>query len=161
VAYDELARAFLLRAKLGGHRELLEPLGLQLARAIELRGLARGCGAIVAVPSHPWVNLRRGFAPAAVLARIVGRHLGLPMLTRALARRLASGLTARRLGARKRRTRLAGVLRVRRRVAGERLLLVDDVMTTGATAEACALALKRAGAVEVRVATWARTLPRS
>jgi predicted amidophosphoribosyltransferase len=68
VAYDALARSFLLRAKLGGRSELLVPLGDQLARVLEITGFAEGCDEIVPVPSHPWVTLRRGFVPALELA---------------------------------------------------------------------------------------------
>jgi predicted amidophosphoribosyltransferase len=157
VAYDRCARAFLLRAKLGGRRELFGPLGGQLVRAVEHAALAEGCTVVVPVPSHPWVALRRGFHPALELARPVARRLGLPV-ARVLARRTRSGPPAKRLGARRRRAVARGAFRVRRPLDRARVLLVDDVMTTGATADACAAALLSAGAVEVRIATWARTL---
>jgi len=68
-------------------------------------------------------------------------------------------MTVKRLGARTRRDRAAETFRVRGSVAGERLLLVDDVMTTGASIEGAARALKQAGAYEVRAVVWARTMP--
>jgi predicted amidophosphoribosyltransferase len=159
VAYDDTARSFLLRAKLGGRPELLDPLGRQLARAVEISRGAQACTAVVPVPSHPWMDLRRGFSPGEVLARRVARSLGIPLRPRALAKRLGAGLAVKRMGARARRTHQVGSVRVRGRVAGERLLLVDDVMTTGATVDACCRVLKRAGAREVRAVVWARTLP--
>ncbi len=160
VAYDSPARAFLLRAKLGGRRELLEPLGQQLATMLEGARVADSCTAVVPVPSHPWLNLRRGFRPALELARPTARRLALPLLPWVLCRRFGTQLATKRMGrAARRRMLVAGSFRVRRRLEGERLLLVDDVMTTGATVDGCARALKQAGAREVRVAVWARTLP--
>jgi predicted amidophosphoribosyltransferase len=156
VAYDEPARRFLLRAKLGGRPELLVPLGEQLARTIERSGLARGCSSVVTVPSHPWSRLRRGFDPAIELGRVVARRLGLPLARRQLGRRVL-GAPAKSLRGRDRRVRLAGAFRSRRGNPGRRVLLVDDVLTTGATAHACAAALRRSGAREVAVAVWART----
>jgi predicted amidophosphoribosyltransferase len=160
VAYDDTARSFLLRAKLGGRPELLEPIGAQLARAVDIFRDAQACTEVVPVPSHPWMNLRRGFSPGEVLARRVARSLGLPLRTRVLSKRLGTRLAVKRMGARARRAHNLGSVRVRRPVVGERLLLVDDVMTTGATVEACSRALKQAGAHEVRAVVWARTLPR-
>jgi ComF family protein len=112
--------------------------------------------AIVPAPLH-WTKLwQRGFNQARLLALELSRRTGAPLL-RALRRRKATraqaGLT--RAG---RRANVAGAFAVSNpaAVAGLRLLLVDDVMTTGATMNACAAALKRAGARRVAVLTLAR-----
>lgn len=159
MVYDPLARAFLLRAKLGCRQELLAPVGRFLAGMLAIERFAEGCTLLVPVPSHPWITLRRGFSPAHELARGVARVVGLPMAARLLRRRWHSRLAAKRLTAHRRRILSRRAFRVTRQIAGERVLVVDDVMTTGATVEACARALKTAGALEVRCAVWARTLP--
>lgn len=160
VAYERSARAFLLRAKLGLRPELFAPLGAQLSRRIELAGFAEGCTMVVAVPSRAWVTAVRGFSPAHRLARPVARTLRLPLARRGIHRRLVGGGPTKRMSARRRRQALAGSFVVRSRVRGHRVLLIDDVITTGSTVSACASALRAAGAAEVRVAAWARTLPR-
>lgn len=161
VAYDAVARRFLLRAKFGRRPELLRPLGGQLARSLELDRFARDCTLVAAVPSLPWTTLRRGFSPAVELARPVASCLQLPLYGRMVRRRIGAGGPAKRMGARARRLALRAAFAVRGALNGERVLLIDDVMTTGATADSCALALREAGASEVRVGVWARTLPRS
>ena len=98
VTYEGLARRFLLRAKLGCYPELLGVLGRQLARLVEIEGLAAGCRVVVPVPSHPWVTLRRGFSPARELARPVARRLGLP-LRGCVRRRIGAVRASKRLGA--------------------------------------------------------------
>jgi len=160
VRYDELARTYLLRIKLQGRAELLAPLGDQLAAAVRASGIAEGCDLVVPVPSHPWVRLRRGFNPAARLARSVAGSSGLRYGRSYLARRLHSVLPTKLLSARARRPAAETAFRSRQALPGRKVLIVDDVMTTGATLEACARLLKSRGAEEVRAAVWARA-PRS
>jgi predicted amidophosphoribosyltransferase len=159
VIYENLARRFLLRAKLGSRPEILEELGRHLARVVEIEGLAEDCQAVVPVPSHPWITLRRGFSPARELARPVARRLGLP-LRGWVRRRLGTVQASKRLGARQRRQAAHAAFLARPGATDQGILLIDDVMTTGATLGGCARALKAVGARSVQAAVWARTLPR-
>jgi predicted amidophosphoribosyltransferase len=155
VLYEGHARRFLLRAKFGGWPELLPVLGAQLAAALPSGGPTFSW--IVPVPSHPFALLRRGFNPALVLARPVSRRVGIPLRAGLLSRTLGSLAPVKRLGARERAGALRGAFRSAPLRGSPRILVVDDVMTTGATADACAAALKDAGAAEVRFAVWGRT----
>jgi predicted amidophosphoribosyltransferase len=157
--YEGIARAFLLRAKLGRRPELLAALGAQLARVLAAGGAGSECASVVPVPSHPWSRLRRGFDPALELARPVASTLGRPLTPGVLRRRVRAGQPLKRFGADRRLRVAAEAFRLAGRVRGPCVLLVDDVMTTGATIEACARLLRAGGAREVVAAVWARTLP--
>jgi predicted amidophosphoribosyltransferase len=159
VIYDELARSLVLEAKLGRRPELFRPIGDLMAADLRASQFAGESVALVPVPSHPWSVLKRGFSPATELARRLSRTLGLPLLRGAVTRRWIPFGTAKLLARRGRISFAENAFRSRRRALPSRLLLVDDVMTTGATLEACAEALKSAGATHVRAAVWARALP--
>jgi ComF family protein len=112
-------------------------------------------GAVVPVPADPGRRRRRGFDHAELLARALARRTRLPV-SRCLVR--APG-GERQLGrSRAQRLRTPGGAIAVRRAAPGRVLLVDDVHTTGATLAACARALREAGARNVGVVTYARTL---
>ncbi len=113
--------------------------------------------AVVPVPLHWLKRQLRGGNPPEELARDLARRLGKPLLARSLRRaRWTTTQTRLRGGARFRNVRHAFTARASE-VRGRTLLLVDDVLTSGATAQACALALKTAGAAGVFVLTAART----
>ncbi|MFI5142750.1 MAG: ComF family protein [Thermoanaerobaculales bacterium] len=153
--YSGRLRDLVLLLKTRGRDELAPPLAELLV------AVARGAGwphpdAVVAVPMAWWRRFRRGYNQAELIARVVSRRLGAPLLA-PLGRR--GGRSQVGL-ARSERLRLgAGAFPVRRRIRG-RVYLVDDVLTTGATAAACSRALVAAGAAEVFVLTVATT-PRS
>ena len=109
--------------------------------------------AIVPVPLHWMRRWQRGFNQSALLAQILSRRRGIPM--RNALRRTHSTRTQAGLSNHARRENVARAFRARG-VDGQRLLLIDDVMTTGSTAAACARALKRAGARRVTLLTLAR-----
>jgi ComF family protein len=156
--YDGRLRDVIHAFKYEARRSLAVPLGAMVREAG--RELCEGAACAVPVPLHPWRRLRRGFNQAADLAGT----LGLPVV-HALwrARPTAAQMTlpeAQRHRNVRRAFRLAPWLSRRRReryLQDRCVVLVDDVMTTGATLDACAAVLKDAGAREVRTLTIART----
>ena len=138
--------AAITRFKYGPTPELARPLGELLAH--EALRLSIDVDAVVPVPLHVSRLFERGFNQAALLATPVARRLAVPPLARALERTRATEKQAE-LDRSARLRNVASAFRARSRVPA-RILLVDDVRTTGATQEACAIALRAAGCKEVR-----------
>lgn len=113
---------------------------------------------VIPVPLHPARLAARGYNQAALLGAAVAGELAVPLVARALSRTRATPPQAR-LDRAARLGNVAGAFRVRMpaRVRGRRVLLIDDVSTTGATLAACAAALREAGAAEVTALVVART----
>lgn len=149
-AYTGVLRQLIHLFKYGKIKPLAKPLGALLARALprdEAFDLA------VPVPLHWRRHWHRGFNQAELLARELSRRTGIPVV-RDLRRVRATSAQAG-LGNGARRQNVARAFRSRS-VQDKRILLIDDVMTTGATATSCALALKQAGARRVSFLTVAR-----
>lgn len=153
-AYEGRLRELIHLFKYGGVRTLAKPLGEWLAGAMPRD---ERFDRIVPVPLHWRRRWRRGFNQSALLAQAVARRYALPV-TPVLGRIRATAVQAG-LSHAGRRANVKGAFRVRGGFAleGQRVLLVDDVLTTGATAAACAAVLKQAGARYVAVLTLART----
>ena len=113
---------------------------------------------IIPVPLHPERERERGFNQALLLACELSCLSGLPLDEHAMVRRIHTERHRAGMDAKARRQSVAKAFAVRhpKLIGGHRVLLVDDVFTTGATVSACAAALKEAGAEEVSVLTLAR-----
>ncbi len=147
--YEGTARELVAALKFGARLGLAELAAAALARTVR----APPGAVVVAVPAAPNRLRRRGFDAAALIAAALARRLG---LEEAPTLRRASG--PRQVG-RRRSERLARPPTVRAiGPAPRRVILVDDVLTTGATLAACAGALRRAGGCELTAAVFARAL---
>lgn len=158
--YHGALRQAVLKAKHSHFEALGAALGQRLAEAIERSPFKEAPGLVLGVPMHWLKRAWRGTNPAGTVAAAVARRLGLPLASGALqcVRLLRRQATLTPL---ERRRNVRGAFRVSRRarIAGTRVLLVDDVMTTGATAHEGSRALLEAGAAAVYVATVARSSP--
>lgn len=154
LAYEGVARRLVQALKFGGALPLAEWMAAQMAANLPL-ALRDARATVVPVPAHPGRRRRRGFDPAQALAAALARRLGLPP-ARCLRR---GGGGGRQVGAGRaqRRDPRRHAVELRGRPPG-RVLLVDDVHTTGATLDACARALTAGGCELVIAVSYARTL---
>jgi len=153
--YEGALRASILALKREPYvtRRLLETL-----RRTQQRAPLAEADLIVPVPLHASREGERGFNQAVVLARELARATKLPIDEYSLVRRVHTERHRAGMDARSRRDSVGGAFEVRRPepIAGRRVLLIDDVFTTGATVSECAAVLKSAGAGDVFVLTVAR-----
>ncbi len=157
VRFDEISRALVHGLKYGDRLDLAPMMGRWVTHAG--RELLAGADALVPVPLH-WRRLwARRFNQSAMLAAAISAESGVPVATSVLKRVKP---TAQQVGLSRtqRAANVQGAFRVppegRGAVAGRRLILVDDVLTSGATVDGCARALLRAGAANVDVLIFAR-----
>jgi len=153
--YQGPVRELVHALKYDGQAALAEPM----ARLMEadLRRQAVGVDLLAPVPLSGWRERTRGYNQSTLLARELARLLRLPLAKDAMARSRHTPPQARIATASERRRNVEGAFVCRDRgLAGRSILIVDDVTTTGATLEACAAALKAAGAARVRALTFAR-----
>ena len=157
--YEGTGRELILAFKMADRSWLAPRLAGWLHRAAA--PLLTDADLVVPVPLHRWRLLARRFNQAAVLAGLIARRAGTPAVLDLLLRTRRTPPQTRLSGPERRRN-VRGAFQVRRAripmVAGRRILLVDDVLTTGATVSACARALRKAGAARVDVATLARAV---
>lgn len=143
-----------------GHRIALAPMLARLIAAQLPPEVGEGW-LVVPVPLHRWRLWSRGFNQSALLARELVNASGAELLVDGLVRTKRTP-TLGGLGRKARSRALSGAIAVNTRTAnrlrGARVLLVDDVLTSGATSDACVGVLKRAGADKVVVACFARVL---
>ena len=155
--YDEVSRDPILKLKHSDRTDLAPLFARWLSRAA--RDLIAEADAIAPVPLHPGRLLRRRYNQAAEIARSLSALTGVAYLPDALVRRRATESQGGKSGGARRRN-VAAAFAVHpsrgKQVAGRRILLIDDVLTTGATAEGCARALLAVGAKCVDLAVVAR-----
>lgn len=157
--YGEISRQMVLDLKHAGRIALAGPMGRRIAARIGERGGTDPL--IVPVPLHRWRIWKRGYNQSALIAGSIARSRGWALAPDALIRRRAT----RSLGGLspdQRKAEVRGAIAISPkwagRIRGRAVVLVDDVLTSGATSEACVRALKAAGATRVVIACYARVV---
>jgi len=157
MAYDDKSRGAILALKHADRLDLVPGFARWLGRSG--RAILSQCDLVVPVPLHPWRLWQRRYNQSAEMARRLARDFGLAFEL-ALVRSRATPSQGAMASAKARRRNVQRAFQVPQasQVAGKSVVLLDDVMTTGATVQACARALKRAGAARVHVLTLARVV---
>lgn len=156
VAYDDLPRAIALNLKYGRKVGLARTMARYMA---PLKGAWDEGALLVPVPLHRWRVWNRGFNQSVLIARELGRIWRIPT-THNVLRRIKRTHPLKGMSHSQRRKAVAGAFRATDccALAGKTIVLIDDVLTSGSTAEACARALHQAGAARVELICWARVV---
>jgi ComF family protein len=156
VAYGDIARTLVLRFKYGGRTGLARIIADAMLRNLDERDAL-----IIPVPLHRWRIWGRGFNQSALIAKHLAALSGNSLCLSGLIRTRRTP-PLRGLGAKARAEMVCGVFAVsatkRSLLTGKTVYLIDDVYTSGATTNACAKALKRAGATNIIILCWARVM---
>ena len=156
VAYGDLTRSLAIRLKYGRKVAIARTMARYMAPLINAGG---GDPILIPVPLHRARLWGRGFNQSALVARELSRRLNFPTDALVLRRsKRTPPLTG--MSPQQRRKAVAGAFKItdETTVSGRTVILIDDVLTTGSTADACARALQRAGASRVELITWARVV---
>ena len=156
VAYGDLTRSLAIRLKYGRKVAIARTMARYMAPLVDR---SNGDPILVPVPLHRSRLWQRGFNQSALVARELARKLELrtdPLVLR----RSRRTPPLKGMSPLQRRKTVAGAFAVKDKhaVTGRTVVLIDDVLTTGSTAEACARTLQRAGAARVELITWARVV---
>lgn len=156
VGYDEISRSIALRLKYGRKTALARTMSRYMRPLI---GDLPANALLIPVPLHRRRLWSRGFNQSAIVARELSRRTGVPVALDALKRTRATP-PLKGMGMRQRRRTVAGAFQANAsaEIGGRTIILIDDVLTTGSTANACARVLKRAGAERVDLISWARVI---
>ena len=155
VAYGDLPRGLAIRLKYGRKVAIARTMARYMAPLI----VAEENAILVPVPLHRTRLWQRGFNQSALVARELSRRLRIGTDPMAL-RRVKRTPPLKGMSPIQRAKTVAGAFKVadKSAVAGKTVILIDDVLTTGSTAEACARTLQRAGAARVELVSWARVV---
>lgn len=158
LAYGDVARTVALKLKYGRRTGLARLIAAQMARHVPAEG--RDAMLIMPVPLHRWRLWWRGFNQSALIATRLGRSTGIAIDNLSLIRTRRTP-PLRGMNPKQRRKVVQGAFALAPDcdVRGRVILLIDDVHTSGATADACAAELKRRGAAAVHLLCWARVMP--
>lgn len=152
MAYGDIPRSLAMRLKYGRKIALARTMATYMRRPLaELAPDAL----LVPVPLHRWRLWSRGFNQALLIARALDREVAPDLLRRSRSTPRLKGMSAS-----ERRATVRGAFEVRpgADLNGRNVILIDDVVTTGSTGEACAKSLRKAGAKQVELLAWARVL---